>query len=134
MDVRNCINKKEIKESPFIKYFEHEANNEGYWGYNHMVLQLEDCVDCLKVVYPHLDFVFLFNHSSRHSKKILGGLDAGQTNSVFGGSQPTMRESMIQHTDCYLGPYDSILSVGVVQIMIFFNRHGTILDDCNGTK
>jgi hypothetical protein len=26
-----------------------------------MVLQLEDCVDCLKVVYPHLDFFLFLN-------------------------------------------------------------------------
>jgi hypothetical protein len=108
MDVRNCIDKKEIKELPFIKYFELGANNEGYWGYNHMVLQLEDCVDCLKVVYPHLDFVFLFQHSSGHSKKRRGGLDAGQMNTGFGGSQPMMQKSMIQHKDGYLGPYNSI--------------------------
>jgi hypothetical protein len=41
-----------------VKYFELGTNNEGYWGYNHMVLQLEDCADCLKAVYPHLQFVF----------------------------------------------------------------------------
>jgi hypothetical protein len=57
-DVLNCTEKQELKESPFIKDFELGANNEGYWGYQHMVLQLEDCGDCLKVVHPHLDFVF----------------------------------------------------------------------------
>jgi hypothetical protein len=88
-------------------------------GYNHMVLQLEDCVDCLKVVYPHLDFVFLFDHSSGHSKKRCGGLDAGQMNSGFGGSQPPTRNSMIIHADGYLGPNDSILSVGMEQSMSF---------------
>jgi hypothetical protein len=45
------------------------ANNEGYWGYNNMVLQLKDCIDCLKAVYSHLEFVFLFGHSSGHSKR-----------------------------------------------------------------
>jgi hypothetical protein len=60
MDVRNCIDKKKIKESPFIKYLELGANSEGYWGYNHVLLQLEDCVNCLKVVYyPHLDTLIL---------------------------------------------------------------------------
>ena len=119
MDVMNCTDKKEIIESPFVKYFEIGANNEGYWGYNHMVLQLEDCVDCLKVVYPHLEFVFLFDHSSGHSKKRRGGLDAGQMNSGFGGSQPTMRNSKILHVDGFLGPNDSILSVDMEQSMMF---------------
>jgi hypothetical protein len=118
-DVLNCTEKQELKESPFVKYFELGANNEGYWGYNHMVLQLEDCVDCLKVVYPHLDFVFLFDHSSGHSKKRRGGLDAGQMNSGLCGSQPTTRNSIIIHADGYLGPNDSILSVGMEQSMSF---------------
>jgi hypothetical protein len=34
MHVLNCTEKKEIKESPFIKYFELGANNEGYWGHS----------------------------------------------------------------------------------------------------
>jgi hypothetical protein len=118
-DVLNCTEKQDLKESPFVKYFELGANNEGYWGYNHMVLQLEDCVDCLKVVYPHLDFVFLFDQSSGHSKKRCGGLDAGQMNSRFGGSQPLTQKSMIIHADGYLGPNDSILSVGMEQSMSF---------------
>jgi hypothetical protein len=101
-----------LKESPFVKYFELGANNKGYWGYNHMVLHLEDCVDCLKVVYPHLGCLSLFDHSSRHSKKRRGGLDAGQMDSGLGGSQPTTRKSMILHAAGYLGPYDSILPVG----------------------
>jgi hypothetical protein len=50
--------KKEIKESPFVVSFELGANNEGYWTYNHMSIQFEDCVE----------FVFLFNHSQGHAK------------------------------------------------------------------
>jgi hypothetical protein len=73
VDVPNCMKKKEIKESPFIKYFELGVNNEDYWGYSHMVVLWEDCVDCLKVIYPHLD-------SSGHSRKRRGGLDVGQMN------------------------------------------------------
>jgi hypothetical protein len=30
-DVLNCTEKQDLKESPFIKYFELGANNEGYW-------------------------------------------------------------------------------------------------------
>jgi hypothetical protein len=40
-------------------------------------------------------------------------------NSGFGGSQPTTRNSMILHADGYLGPNDSILSVGMEQSMSF---------------
>ena len=122
-DIHNIAEKKDLEESPFVRYFELGANNEGYWGYNHMVLQLEDCIDCLKVAYPNLYFVFLFDHSSRHSKKRHGGLDAGNMNSGFGGAQLFMRnDSVIVQTEGYLGPYDSILCVGMKQSMEFFPK------------
>jgi hypothetical protein len=66
-------------------------NNEGYWGYSHMVTQLEDSVDWVKVMYPQFNFVFLFDHSSGHSKKRISGLDASSMNKEFGGAQPIMR-------------------------------------------
>ena len=72
------------------------------------------------VANPDLDFVFLFDHSSRHSKKRHGGLDAGNVNSGFGGAQPFMQnDSVIVQTDGYLGPYDSILCLGMQQSMQF---------------
>jgi hypothetical protein len=45
--------KAALTSSPFVLEFEYGANAEGYWVYEHMVLQVEDCVDCLKVLYPH---------------------------------------------------------------------------------
>ena len=41
-----------MDENPFIEYFEYGANNEGCWSYNHLVVQLEHCIDILKVLYP----------------------------------------------------------------------------------
>jgi hypothetical protein len=58
--------KKDLKHSPFVVEFEYGANNEGYWSYEHMVLQLEDCVDCLQVLAPQFDYLFLFDHSCGH--------------------------------------------------------------------
>jgi len=43
-------------------------NNDGYWMLYHMAVQLEDCIDCLKICFPLHDFVFLFDHSQGHSK------------------------------------------------------------------
>jgi hypothetical protein len=36
-------------ESPFIKYFKYGygKGKEGYWTYDHMALQFEDCVDVI---------------------------------------------------------------------------------------
>jgi hypothetical protein len=119
INVLNNVEKQDMKESLFVKYFELGADSEGYRGYNNMVLQLKDCVDCLKAVYPHLESAFLFAHSSRHSKKRQGGLDASHTNYWFGGSQPTMRNSKIVDRDGFLGPYNFILGVGMKQSMRF---------------
>ena len=52
------------------------GNNDGYWSYNHMSIQFEDCLDCIKVLYPQFDFVFLFDHSQAHAKKLTNTLDA----------------------------------------------------------
>ncbi|KAI2509601.1 hypothetical protein MHU86_4862 [Fragilaria crotonensis] len=48
---------------PFVKYLFIGINNQGYWNSYHMSLQLEDVVDCLRILYPSFDFVFLFDHS-----------------------------------------------------------------------
>ena len=63
----------EIKErmilpvSPFIRWFDYGQNNEGYWNYDHTVLQFEDVIDVLKVLYEDkFEYVFYFDHSSGH--------------------------------------------------------------------
>ena len=39
--------KQILKSSPFIRELDYGKNNEGYWRYSHMVVQLEDVVDVL---------------------------------------------------------------------------------------
>ena len=39
-----------MTSSPAVIEFEHGANNEGYWRYENMAKQLEDCTDVLKVM------------------------------------------------------------------------------------
>jgi hypothetical protein len=111
--------KKDLKESPFVVYFELGMNNEGYWTYNHMAIQFEECVDCLKVVYPHFDFAFIFDHSQGHAKKLANGLDAQSMNRGFGGVQPKMRESTIIAEEGYLGMHERTVDVGDAQSFVF---------------
>jgi hypothetical protein len=40
--------KMKLTESPFIRTLEIGIRKEGYWTYKHMVVQLEDCIDCLQ--------------------------------------------------------------------------------------
>ena len=63
------------QHSPFVVEFEYGANSKGYWSYAHMVLQLEDCVDCLQVIAPQFDYLFLFDHSCGHDKQREDGLN-----------------------------------------------------------
>lgn len=52
--------------TPFVKEFEYRASNEGYRCYEHMVLQMEDCIDVMRVLKPDFDILFLFDHSRGH--------------------------------------------------------------------
>jgi hypothetical protein len=61
--------------SPFIQEFEYGKDNQGYWTYQWMVCQLDDCMDILKVLFEDKhDFMFLFHHSCGHDKKKSDGL------------------------------------------------------------
>ena len=121
MEVYGTLKKRPLtKESlPFLVYFEYGENKEGYWDYNHMVLQFEDAVDVLKVLYPEYDFVFLFDHSSGHSKQRPDGLNATHMNKGFGGKLLPMRSSIIEKEEGYLGPFQRTLQPGQVQHLVF---------------
>jgi len=47
-DTRRSALKLGLTSTPFVREFEYGAKTKGYWSYQHMVLQLEDCVDVLK--------------------------------------------------------------------------------------
>ena len=60
--------KQPLTISPFVLEFEFGASAEGYWTYNLMVLQLEDCADIVMTLYPQYNFLFLFDHSCGHDR------------------------------------------------------------------
>jgi hypothetical protein len=78
IEILKTTEKSELKESPFVKYLFIRANNEGIWNSYHMSLQFEDVVDCLMVLYPEFEFVFLFDNSQGHARKRHGALSALQ--------------------------------------------------------
>ena len=44
--------KTDLSSSPFTPEFDYRCNNERYWTYECMVVvQMEDCIDVLKVAY-----------------------------------------------------------------------------------
>ena len=113
--------KQPLTISPFVLEFEYGASAEGYWTYDSMVLQLEDCADVVKTLYPQYDFLFLFDHSCGHDRMPDDALRVDGMNKGYGGEQNIMKESIIKSVNGYLGPHDHDrkLKVGDVQSMVF---------------
>jgi hypothetical protein len=60
--------KAPLTKSLFMREFKYGVNAQGYWSYEHIVMQLEDYIDCFKVVYPEIDLVSLLDHSCGHGQ------------------------------------------------------------------
>jgi len=99
--------------------FVYGASNEGYWNYDRMVLQLKDCVDVLKCLYPQYDFLFLFDHSCGHHKQQPNGLNAENMLESYGGQQSILRSTVIKEENGYLGPHSYTLKPGDEQLFTF---------------
>ena len=79
--------KKTLTLSPFVLEFEYGISGESYWSYQHMVLQVEYCVDVLNTIYPQHDFLCLFDHFCGHDKQREDGLNAENMSKYYGGKQ-----------------------------------------------
>jgi len=84
---KGTSDKKDLPSSPFKIKFEYGTTNKGYWSHDHMVLQLDDCVDCLKCLYPEFEYLFLSNHSCGHDRQREDGLNVENMSKAFGGKQ-----------------------------------------------
>ena len=115
------IEKEDLKISPFKRYIQYGNMHEGYWSYEDMIIQVEDCVDCLKALHGDTyDYMFLFDHSNGHDRLSPDALSPTLIRKEFGGKQPFMRSSIIKDPS-YLGPFqhNNILKVGDIQTMKF---------------
>jgi hypothetical protein len=79
----NSSMKASLTESPFVVKFEYGANNQGYWDYDHMIIQLEDCIDVVKTLHPEFDFIFLFYHSCGDDHQRPDGLSVPKVNKTY---------------------------------------------------
>jgi hypothetical protein len=116
--VRGNSSKAPLTESPFVVEFEYGANNQGYWDYDHMIIQFEDCIDVVKTLHPEIDFIFLFDHSCGHDRQRPDGLSVPKINKTYGGAQPKMRKSKME-TEEFLGPFPAMLQMGDYQHMVY---------------
>ena len=121
IDVHGTKKKKPLTKnnSPFLVYFDYGENRDGYWNYNHMVCQFEDTIDVLKVMHPHYKFVYLFDHSSGHSKHRPDGLSSIRMKKTFGGKGLPMRPTIIEQEAGFLGPFQRKLQPGQTQHLTF---------------
>ena len=119
LEVTGKATKDRLTSTPFLRVFDPGQNQDGYWTYNHMAVQTEDCMDCLKVLLPGFDHLLLFDYSSGHNKKRVNGLDANSMSKYYGGNQSTLRDAPIYQEEGILGPFPQKLSVGDVQKMVF---------------
>jgi len=119
MEILGTINKPVLTESPFVRYLFIGVNNEGYWNSYHMSLQFEDVVDCLQVLYPNYDLVFMFDHSQGHARQHVNALSAQQMSKSYGGAQPRMRDTTIMTQEGFLGSHVPLLGVGDTQSLVF---------------
>jgi hypothetical protein len=60
-----------------------------------MSIQFEDVVDCLRVLDPDFELVFLLDHSQGHARKRNGALSALNMSQGYGGAQGIMSDTMI---------------------------------------
>ncbi len=76
--------KKNLPKSPFVKEFECGASNEGYWCYEHKVLQFENVIDCLMVLFLQYDYLFMFDHLCGHDKQREDWLNVQRMSKLYG--------------------------------------------------
>ena len=60
---------------------------------------MEDALDCLHVMFPNFDHLFLFDQSSGHTKKAFGGCDIFSMGVEYGGVQSIIKDSEVKQSD-----------------------------------
>ena len=131
--------------NPFVRLFNYGNNGskEGYWTYDHMVLQCEDIMDFLRFKFgSKYDYYFLFDHSCGHNKTQPDGLNANNINVKYEGKQTIMHPTIIDERDGYIGKYTypntSQLKVKDAQTSLFgivvYGPFWTTKEEANANK
>jgi hypothetical protein len=107
-----------MKDDSFVKMFGIGSNEDGWWNSFQMCIQLENVIDCLKVMYPDDELWFLFDYSSCHDKTRDDGLSTTSMTLKFGGAQLFLWNTMITDEGCLL-PNAPKLAVGDTKTLGF---------------
>ena len=98
-----------------VNFFNIGINEESYWNYFHIALQIEDMFNVISVKYPEYNFVVLIFKYSGHGKRMEGGLNAGEMSVRYGGSQQKIRITTINK----FGTNPAQMKVGHIQSLTF---------------
>ena len=144
MYLNGNVKKPVLKENPFLRLLEHGQGKDGYWTYNHMVLQIEDVMDCMAVLFPDVsdprkcwfDVCFELDHSSGHAKDRTDGLSTLPTalNFGIGGAQRKMQSTVITEGCLRSEQHEQKLNVGDTQHMIFLEDAAPPVSDLTFPK
>ena len=108
IEIYGSTKKKEVKDRlTLVRFFDLRINQEGYWNYFHMALQIEDVYDVLSIKFPAYDFLLMLDQSSGHGRMRQGSLNEKNMSVKWGGQQDKFRDTIIEE----LGPYRSILAI-----------------------
>ena len=108
-----------VDDNPFVKEFRYGINDDGYWTYDHFIIQLEDCMDILNILHPpdKFEVQILVDHSCGHDRQRTDGLNVVCMNSMYGGKQRRIHDTRIVQ-GC-IGDFKSTLELGDIQNMQF---------------
>ncbi len=84
-----------------------------------MALQFKDCVDVIQALFPGYNSVWTFDHSCGHDQGHPDGLVVGNMQTLWGGKQSHIRDSITECKEGFLGPYSPKLHPGDTQTMFF---------------
>ena len=123
IEVYGRIQKHELEENPFVRYFEYGANYQGYWNSFHMICQTEDVVDVLKVVFDFNEYKvqLVVDHSQGHDRLRVDGLNVSSMNLLYGGRQAMMHDSKLTSEDDF-GPFPRSLEEFYNERCKFFRK------------
>ena len=113
--------KKTLADNPFVRYLDYGSGKDRYWTYRHMVVQIEDCSDCLRHLFPQFDYGFELDHSSGHNAERPDGLSTTTSviNLGWGGNQRKMRSSVLSKEDVGILNHSRRIAIGKTQSMVF---------------
>ena len=88
--------KYDLTGDPTLRYFRVEINNDGYWNNSYSNIQLEDVIDCLSILFPNFDYLFLHDQSSENIQVREDVLVVSNMDVTYGGSLSAIHKTTVE--------------------------------------